>query len=154
MAEMEVRIQGQAIGATTVPVSGAVTTSGTATVIGTDSVLGSTTAIATVANRVAHVTPAAITGNVTGATQDMGVACGKLTVQSDFSAVGTLTGTMTVQGSVESGTPTGWTDLGTIAVGTGVTLTTFATHLVRQFRINFSGAAGTGSITNRATVAQ
>ena len=84
----------------------------------------------------------------------MGVAVNKLTVQSDFGAVGTLTGTMTVQGSVESGTPTGWTDLGTIAVGTGVTLTTFATHLIRQFRIVFSGAAGAGSITNRATVAQ
>ena len=142
MAEMEVRIQGQTFSATTVPISGA------------DTALGSTTALTVIVNRVAHVTPAAITGNVTGATQDMGVACAKLTVQSDFSAVGTLTGTMTVQGSIESGTPTGWTDLGTIAVGTGVAMTSFTTHLIRQFRVNFSGAAGTGSITNRATVAQ
>jgi hypothetical protein len=99
--------------------------------------------------------PTAITGNVTGGSTDEGCARGRITVQSDFSAVGTLTGTMTVQGSVST-TPgsTEWTDLGTIAVAaSGTTLTTFSTHLFRNWRINFTGAAGSGTITNRVITA-
>ena len=100
--------------------------------------------VTTTGTLVASVTLAAVTGNATGTTMDTGAA------HQNCTAVGvgtsTLTGTITIEGSLDNTT---WVSTGsTVALTAAATVTaTSSGKAFRYYRASLSGSGGAGSLT-------
>ena len=89
-------------------------------------------------------TLSAVTGNATGVTMDCGSSCEMVRIVSV--GTGTLTGTLTIEGSlddatfVSTGSTVSQTAAGNVSVGSGG-------KAFRYYRVSLSGAAGAGTVT-------
>jgi hypothetical protein len=140
MAEMQVRIDGAA--STAAPIS--VTQGGnTANVAVPDPNLGAMLLVST-GQLVASTTLSAVTTNATGSAVDCGSAHANCTVVGVGTA--TLTGTITIEGSVDNTT---WVSTGTtVALTAAATVTASSSgKAFRYYRASLSGAGGSGSLT-------
>lgn len=146
MAEMQVRIDGAA--STAAPTT--ITQGGnTANVAVPDPNLGAALLVST-GQLVATTTLNAVAGNATGTTMD----CGSAKVNCTVVGVGTatLTGTITIEGSLDNTT--------FVSTGTTVALTAAATVTAtssgksfRYYRASLSGAGGAGTLTAKILAA-
>ena len=148
MAELRVGLEGFTPGSApgiisaSLPIS--VTQGGnTANVAVPDANLGAMLLVST-GQLVATTTLSAVTGNATGTTMDSGAA------HANVTAVGvgtsTLTGTITIEGSLDNTT---WASTGsTVALTAAATVTaTSSAKAFRYYRASLSGAGGAGALT-------
>jgi hypothetical protein len=146
MAEMQVRIDGAA--STAAPIT--ITQGGnTANVAVPDTNLGAALLVST-GQLVATTTLAAVTGNATGTAMDCGSAKTNVTVVGVGTS--TLTGTITIEGSLDNTTfaSTGTT----VALTAAATVTATSTgKAFRYYRASLSGAGGAGTLTAKIMAA-
>lgn len=148
MAELRVGLEGFTAGSapgivsTTLPIS--ISQGGnTANVAVPDANLGAMLLVST-GQLVATTTLNAVTGNATGTTMDAGAAHANATVVGVGTS--TLTGTITIEGSLDNTT---WVSTGsTVALTAAATVTaTSSAKAFRYYRASLSGAGGAGALT-------
>jgi hypothetical protein len=141
MAEMQVRIDGAA--STAAPIKITDNAGSVINIALPDPNLGAMMLVTT-GQLVASTTLNAVTTNATGTTMDCGAAHANVTVVGVGTA--TLTGTITIEGSVDGTT---WVSTGTtVALTAAATVTaTSSAKAFRYYRASLSGAGGSGTLT-------